>query len=71
MTMNPQVIISDQLKIYRGQSAVTTEEVAGHILTAMAREGWKQIHVAPSEEVLAKAGITARQYLLLYTALPS
>lgn len=71
MTTNPETIMSDELKVYRGQAQVTTDEIAANIMTKLAREGWKFLHVnGASEEVLAQAGgITKKQYLQLFTAL--
>lgn len=69
MTTYPERIMSDQLKLYRGMGTMTADEIVAETMVRIAQEGWK---FAPSDidpEILTKAGISKKQYLLLYSAL--
>ena len=69
MTTYPERILEDRLKLYRGNSTMTAEEIAAETMVRLAQEGWKFIPAVPEDAVLAAAGIDKKTYLVLYSAL--
>jgi len=65
----PEKIIDDELKVIRFMNTMTTEDCATQIMLRFAREGYKFMPNDVSDEALAKAGISKRQYIQLYMAL--
>lgn len=66
----PETIIDQELKIYRGMSSVTTQELAARIMESLAREGHRMAPLQISEDILGKAGISRKQWMTLYAILP-
>ena len=69
MTTFPETIIANNLKLYRGHNAMTTDEIVAEILVRLAQEGWKFMHSSVDAETLERAEVTKKQYALLYHAL--
>lgn len=69
MTTFPETIILNTLKLYRGMGTMTVDEIAAETLVRISQEGWKFIPATPEPDILEKTGLSAKQYLLLFSAL--